>query len=161
MNPAALPITKPHDHLSETFLALLELVECKDIKDQMDAMLVRATGNEGEELGYDTLKEPADRPRHSALMADYLRRKPAAWVKAREVLHNCGWHMARASQPEEGRMLVLITESGNMCCGMFDPFFGTPGKKDGYVDTRTTKRGTIKEWISGVIAWSYAQLPRF
>lgn len=128
------PIAAPHEHLSETFLALLELVECKDIKDEMER-LDNGLGSAEEQSRYTE-------ERQASLKSDYDRRKPAAWEKAREVLHTCGWHTVLEGQPEEGRMLVLITENGNMRCGTFE-------------------RGKVKDWIPGVIAWSYAQLPRF
>jgi hypothetical protein len=149
MNTIATAVTMPHDHLSETFLALLELVECKDIKDQL------------ERLAEDTGCTDAQQSNYLVLKSSYDKRKPAAWEKAREVLYSCGWHKASESQPEEHRMLLLILSDGTMRCGTFDPFFGTPGKKDGFIETRATKRGKTKDWIEGVIAWSYAQLPRF
>lgn len=141
------PAIKTHSYTSEMSEALAELVACKELKNHIDAF-----------------PDPAGDLRKDAelrgMRLSYDQRKPAAWEKAREVLKSMGWHRVEESFPAEKRPIVMILDNGMMKCGVYDPFFGMPGKKDGYAEIYTDKRNRkTKDWVPNVIAWSYLQLP--
>lgn len=147
------PAIKTHPYTSELSEALAELVACKDLKDEMDRLARMPPPAEGD-------------PRKDAVLRgmrlSYDQRKPAAWEKAREVLKSMGWHRVEDAWPEEKRAIAMILDTGLLKCGVYDKFFGMPGKNDSYVEIYHNKRNQkTKDWVPNVIAWSYLQLPVF
>ena len=97
--------TPPH---SRVYAALLELVECKDLKDSTEADFY------------------ADEPmlttdQRNECRAEYERRKPLAWEAARKVLTECVPSETGVREAIIEECAALIDPAGEPPCGCFRP----------------------------------------